>query len=136
VAKDGPKLEKAAIEEKDCPESGGTITCHAFRGGQGRGMHAEAVDMADLAGYVENWTERPVIDQTGLKGLYRVETTPWIAIRPGPAPAAGAKAEDGTAMADLPDVFGVFTAMGLKLEARKAPVEIFEITRIEKPVGN
>jgi len=32
--------------------------CHAFNGGQGRGLHARAVNMSDLASWVENWTDR------------------------------------------------------------------------------
>jgi len=50
VGKNGPKLEKSAIEEKDCE----TAPCHVFMGGRGRGLHGQAVNMADLAMYVEN----------------------------------------------------------------------------------
>ena len=138
VAKDGPKLEKAKVQEKDCPETRTSegFACHEFMGGQGRGLHGQAVDMDDLAHYVENWAERPVIDKTGLKGLYKIETRPWVSMRVGPAPAAGAKGEDGSDVADLPTLFTVFTAMGLKLESQKAAVETFEITHVEKPSGN
>jgi len=138
VAKDGPKLEKARIEERDCPDTPGSdgINCHQFSGGQGRGMHGQAVDLEDLARYVENWTERPVVNNTGIHGLYHIDTSPWRSLRLGPAPAAGAKGEAGGYIADLPDIFTVFARMGLKLEAQKAPVEIFEITHIEKPSGN
>jgi uncharacterized protein (TIGR03435 family) len=132
VGKGGPKLEKSAIEEKDCE----TAPCHAFTGGRGRGLHGQAVDMADLAKYVENWAERPVIDKTGLRGLYRIETRPWLPMTPGPEPAVGAKAEDGSALADLPTLFGIFDEMGLKLEAGRAPVEVFHIDSIQKPSEN
>ena len=138
VAKDGPRLEKARIEEKDCPEARTAegFSCHEFIGGQGRGLHGQAVDMADLALFVENWAEHPVIDRTGIKGLFHIETKPWLPIRPGPLPPAGAKGEDGSNLADLPTLFNVFTTMGLKLEAQKAPVEVFEITHVERPVEN
>jgi uncharacterized protein (TIGR03435 family) len=138
VAKDGPKLEKAKLEEKDCPEerTSDGFACHEFSGGQGRGLHGQAVDIADLARYVENWAERPVIDKTGLQGLFHIETTPWVSMRVGPAPPPGTKGESGMDIADMPTLFGVFTKLGLKLEAQKLPVEMFEITRIEKPVQN
>jgi len=138
IAKDGPKLEKATVEESGCPDVRTTegFECHQFMGGQGRGLHGQAVDMADLANYVENWAERPVVDKTGLKGLYKIETKPWLSMRPGPAPPAGAKGEDGSDLADLPTLFDVFTKLGLKLDAQKAPVEIIEITGIERPVAN
>ena len=138
VGKNGPKLEKAAVEEKDCPD--GTVTngvsCHTFAGGQGRGLHGQAVDMQDLAGYVANWTDHPVVDKSGLKGLYRVETRPWIPMRPGPPPAPGAKGEDGSELADLPSLFAVFEAIGLKLEPQKGPIEYISIERIERPSEN
>ncbi len=38
VAKNGPKLEKAKIEEKDCPEPGSSgIACHSLIGGRDAG---------------------------------------------------------------------------------------------------
>ena len=138
TAKDGPKLERARVGEKDCPEdrTSDGFACHEFIGGQGRGLHGQAVDMSDLALYVENWAERPVIDRTGIQGLFHIETRPWTTLRPGPPPAAGAKGEDGSDLADLPTLFTVFADLGLKLETQKAPVEIFEITRVEKPAQN
>jgi uncharacterized protein (TIGR03435 family) len=92
--------------------------------------------MSDLANYVENWAERPVIDKTGIQGLFHIETRPWVSMRPAPTPPAGAKGEDGSDIADLPTLFTVFTQLGLKLDAQKAPVEIIEITHIERPVQN
>jgi bla regulator protein blaR1 len=138
VAKDGPKLEKAKVEEKDCPEArtADGFACHEFTGGQGRGLHGQAVDISDLVRYVENWAERPVIDRTGLKGLYRIETSPWIPMRVGPLPPPGTKGESGADVADLPTLFTVFSNLGLKLEAQRAPAETFEITHIEHLVGN
>ena len=138
VAKDGPKLEKAKVEEKDCPpvRTSDGFSCHEFMGGQGRGLHGQAVTIADVASYVENWAERPVIDKTGIQGLFHIETKPWVSMRLGPVPPAGAKAEDGSDVADLPTLFTVFANMGLKLEAQKGPAEIFEITHIEKPAEN
>jgi uncharacterized protein (TIGR03435 family) len=134
VGKNGPKLEKSKIEEKDCTEM--PTPCHVFMGGRGRGLHGQAVDMADLATFVENWAERPVIDKTGITGLFHIETRGWLPMTPGPAPAAGAKAEDGSDMADLPTLFAIFEQLGLKLEPQKAPVDIYHIEQIEKPSQN
>ena len=78
VAKGGPKLQRADIDEKDCPEASlnalGPIStstpipdvCHAFNGGMGRGLHAKAANMSDLVAFVENWTDRPLLDKTGI----------------------------------------------------------------------
>ncbi len=83
VAKGGPKLEKANIEEKDCPEVSemaagpsaaiADLSCHVFAGGQWRGIHARAADISDLVNFVENWAGRPILDKTGVNGLYKIE---------------------------------------------------------------
>jgi uncharacterized protein (TIGR03435 family) len=120
----GPKLEKAKIADQDCTESpafGGTA-CHQFLGGVGRGLHGEAVDMRDLALYVSNWTDAPVIDQTGDKQLYRIQTEGWA------TPLA-----DDPARPSLREVLAQFD---LKLVEKRAPVEVFAIEHIERPSEN
>ena len=65
VAKGGPKLQKADIEEKDCPDPSTTpasdpkTLCHTFNGGIGRGIHARAVSISEFANDIENWTGSP-----------------------------------------------------------------------------
>lgn len=141
VGKGGPKLQKADIEEKDCPENpggsgDGTIVCHRFNGGRGRGLHARAVNMSDLASWVQSWTDRPLIDKTGIKGLYHIETEPWQPMELGSSsPAPGTK-QDGVDLRDLPTIFTVFERLGLKLESEKGNVDMFVIDHIEKPAAN
>ena len=143
LAKNGPKLEESKIAEKDCPDGPmgpfappGSVYCHSFAGGQGRGLHGQAVDIADLALVVSNFTDRPVVDKTGIKGLFQIETQPWLPMSLGPPPAPGAKSENGSDLADLPTLFSVFEQLGLKLEPQKAPVETFVIDHVEKPDAN
>ena len=145
VAKGGPKLQKADLGEKDCPSEpdgfnialGNAVTgCHRFMGGQGRGLHARAADMGDLVNFVENWTGRPLIDKTGIKGLYKFETKGWLPLQPGPPPADGEKSEDGTNMPDVPTLFQVFDGLGLKMEAQKGKVDVYVIDHIERPSEN
>ena len=141
VGKNGPKLQKSKLEEKDCAEAPPTpnaIPCHEIQGGMGRGIHAKAVDMADVVGFVENWADRPVIDETGLGGLYEIETDGWAPMRPRPARPGGEQTAEDLAMADPTrlTLFQVFDKLGLKLEARKAPVETFVIDHVEKPTEN
>jgi uncharacterized protein (TIGR03435 family) len=141
VAKGGPKLQKADIEEKDCPDPSATPTpdlrtvC-GLVGGRGRGIHARAVSMSDLASGMENYTDRPLLDKTGLQGLYHIETTPWLPMQVGPPPAPGVKAEDGTYQTDLPTIFTVFEKLGLKMEPGKEKVDVYVIDSVEKPSAN
>jgi uncharacterized protein (TIGR03435 family) len=142
VAKGGTKLQRADIDEKDCPEASlnalGPVStstpipdvCHAFNGGMGRGLHAKAANMSDLAAYVENWMDRPLLDKTGIQGLYRFETKGWQPTM-GPSVDAGS-----SAVADRPTVFEIFEALGLRMEAQKGVVEVYIIDHIEKPSEN
>jgi uncharacterized protein (TIGR03435 family) len=143
VAKGGPKLQKADIQEKDCPEGVFIATpgapntaCHSFAGGQVRAIHARAVDLADVVSYVENWTDRPLGDKTGITGLYRIETTPWqpMDLRSSPPPLG--EKQDGVEVADLPTIFEMFEKLGLKMESQKDQVELYVIDHIEKPSEN
>jgi len=141
VGKGGPKLQKADIEEKDCPANpggggDGNMVCHRFNGGRGRGMHARAVSMSDLVNWVQSWTDRPLIDQTGIEGLYHIETEPWQPMElTSSSPAPGTK-QDGVDLADLPTIFTVFERLGLKMEPQKGRVDMYVIDHIEKPAEN
>ena len=138
VARSGLKLDRSKIDEKDCAEGGPKAdACHAIRGGRGRGLHSEAATIDDIVNYVENWSDHPILNKTGIRGLFNVQTSGWQNMQPGPVPPAGAKAEDGTNMADLPTLFNIFERLGLKLQAvSKAKVEIYVIDSIDKPVLN
>ena len=120
----GGKLEKASIAEENCTESapiGGT-GCHQFLGGVGRGMHGAAVDLADVALYASNWSDRPIVDETGLQGLYNIQTEGW-----------GAPIFNDSTRPSLEEIF---ETLGLKLTPKKAAVEFYVIDHIEKPSDN
>ncbi len=140
VGKNGPKLQKAKIEEKDCPagpENYG-VSCHSFMGGMGRGLHAKAVTVPDIVRAVENWSDRPVVDKTGIQGLFEVETDGWAPLRPRPVPPGAEPSAEDIAMADptRPTLFLIFERLGLKMESQKAPVDVFVIDQVEKPSEN
>ena len=134
LGKGGPKLQKSKMEEKDCVES--NTSCHTFMGGRGRGLHGEAASVADMIRYVENWTDRPLVDKTGIQGLFNIQTRGWLPMQPGPPPTAGQKAEDGSDMADVPTIFQIFETLGLKLEAQRSPVDVFVIESVQRPSEN
>jgi len=140
VAKDGPKLQQAAIQEKDC-ENGPPDqpkVCHRVGGGQGRGIHGEAIDMEDVALFVQNWTDRPVIDKTGLIGLFNIQTEGWAPMRLRPPNPDGTtnKGDAGINDADRQTLFDVFRQLGLAMESQKAVVDMYVIEHIERPAAN
>ena len=141
VAKNGPKLHKSSLEEKDCPESpvgDGRLACHIINGGMGRGLHAKAVTVSDIVTFVENWSDRPIVDKTGLQGLFEVETDGWAPLLPRARPPGQEPTAEEIAVADpaRPTLFMIFDRLGLKMEPKRAPVETFVIDHVEKPTEN
>ena len=79
------------------------------------------VTCRDEAGETREVGAKFVVDATGIQGLYKVETEGW-----------GTVAE-----VDKASMFTVFEErLGLKLELRRAKVELFVIERVERPSGN
>lgn len=132
VGKGGPKLQRAPVEEAGCEEAKIQIPCHQIGGGQGRGLHAKAVTISDITNYVENWTDRPMVDKTGLAGLFEVDTEGWIPMA-GPVNLGPG---EGVPDALRPTLSAVFERLGLKMENQKAAVETFTIEHIERPAEN
>jgi uncharacterized protein (TIGR03435 family) len=126
VAPGGPKLEKSKIQEKDCvtPVSG-QPPCHRAGGGQTTGIHGDAISMDDVALFVQNWTDRPVIDKTGLTELFNIQTGGWTPM--------GTAKSGGT---DLPSLADVFRELGIGMESQKAVVEMFVVEHVERPAAN
>jgi uncharacterized protein (TIGR03435 family) len=90
--------------------------------------------MPAFAEVVAPHEDRPVVDMTELKGSYDVE----IAMEP---PPEGGSRKDGSGPQSggppPPDLFGeaifrVIERAGLKLEPRKAPVDMIVVDHVEK----
>ena len=98
------------------------------------GMSSSGRSIEQLVPMLANLVGRPVIDKTGLAGLYDVALkyapTGRTAGPFGPPPGAPEPAVD-------PDSPSLFTAvqeqLGLKLENARGPVEVVVIDRLEKP---
>jgi uncharacterized protein (TIGR03435 family) len=100
--------------------------------------------MPALADVLTPHVARPVVDMTGLKGGYYLasENRPQAAEagRKGSGPSGGGRVASDSP--DSPDAFGdaLLTAIekaGLKLESRKAPVEMVVVDHLEKtPTAN
>ncbi len=111
------------------------------------GVHMEMTKMnfAYLVELLTSLVDRPVLDMTELKGTYQfaldlpMEDLLLLARRQAavlgidmPAPPPGATPADA---ASTPGGSAIFTAMeklGLKLDARKAPVETIVVDHLEK----
>lgn len=131
VASGGPKLQKSTIAEKDCifdtttPDS-----CHSFMNmGRGHPLNGRAVTMDDLVQHIENWTDLPVVNHTGLNGLFAVESEGWRPMRLPPPPPGSA---GGMNFDDLPTIFTVLQKLGLELKQQEASVPVYMVDHIER----
>ena len=110
-------------------------------GGMTTSLHSMAgtgISMMELGTALSNALQRPVIDKTGLTGMFDVrvewtadQSTPGL-VAPGLAPAPPGAGD--------PNGKSIFTAiqeqLGLKLESTKGPVQFLVIDRLERPSEN
>jgi uncharacterized protein (TIGR03435 family) len=134
VAGGGPKLQKLAITEKDCLFDSSPQGCHNFVAGFGHPLNAKAIDMDDLAHYIENWTDLPVVNHTELGGLFTVNTEGWLPMRLPPPPPNAAPGMNP--FAGLPTIFTVLGKLGLELHRQEAVLPVYTVERVERPSVN
>ena len=133
VASGGPNLQKSSIAEKDCILDTGTPeSCHNFIVGRGHPLNARAINLDDLAQYIENWTDLPVVNRTAVSGLFAVETEGWTPMRLPPPPPGNAPA---VRFDDLPTIFTVLRKLGLELKKQEATEPVYTVEHIERPVA-
>jgi bla regulator protein blaR1 len=137
IAKNGPKLLQSKVQQKDCDDD--PSQCHIGGAGQGRGIHTKAATLQQVVVDVSNFTDRPLLDRTGLSDLYDIDTEGWVPMRPRPPRPEGTEptAED-LAFADpaRPTLFQIFDRLGLKMESSRAAAEMITIEGLEKPAAN
>ena len=130
VGKTGPKLTPSGGDPNGLPGLG-------FR--RLGNFNARNATMADFAQVMQGTAlDRPVLDQTGIKGRYdfALNWTPdefqFPALKGLPQPPAPANSGE-----EAPDLFtAIQQQLGLKLEATKAPAEVLVIDHLEKPSEN
>lgn len=124
ATKDGPKLTPAAAPD-GAPQ--------LFGGSRGD-LTAKSVSMRFFADFFLSGRSdlggRVAIDATGLKGSYDF-TLKWSRSDASPASPEGSAAGDSPSF-----VTALQEQLGLKLESRKAPVEVLEIDHVEQPSPN
>jgi uncharacterized protein (TIGR03435 family) len=134
VASGGPKLQKSAIAEKNCSFDTDQQACHNFVGGLGHPLNATAINMDDLAAYITNWTDLPVVNRTALNGLFTVNTEGWVPMRLPPPPPNSVP--DVNPFAGLPTIFSVLGELGLELKRQEDTLPVYTVERIERPAAN
>jgi len=134
VAAGGSRLQKSAFAEKDCGFDTSQQACHEFVNGLGHPLNAKAIDMDDVANYISNWADLPVVNRTALSGLFTVNTEGWVPMRLPPPPPNSTP--DTNAFAGLPTVFSVLGKLGLELKRQEENLPVYTVERIERPAVN
>jgi uncharacterized protein (TIGR03435 family) len=148
AAKDGPKLKPAEVPTGEAARPGGSAAPGAPPrnammiqvDGLGAHLKAPSASLANLAEMISRFSERPVVDMTGIQGHYdfdlvfspetmrgmpagmRVMAPPGEEARPpsaAPAEPAGS-------------IYDSVRRYGLRLDPRKAPMEVLIVDRIEE----
>ena len=88
--------------------------------------------MDDLARYIENWADLPVVNRTTISGLFAVQTEGWTPMRLPPPPPGNAPA---ARFDDLPTIFTVLRQLGLELKQQEATVPVYTVEHIERPAA-
>jgi uncharacterized protein (TIGR03435 family) len=117
VGKGGSKLQEVEFGRGNTSGMPGKLT-------------ATRIGMRNLTEFLSRQTGRPVLDMTGLKGFYS------FTLNYAPDEAASAPAPGAPPLPESTVGTSLFSAiqeqLGLKLEARKAPVEILVVDHAEK----
>jgi uncharacterized protein (TIGR03435 family) len=117
LAKGGPKFKESTDEGPPVFDRGGPTTLTAHR-----------VTMKDLAIQISNPLNRPVLDETGLKGRYdiRIDVSGYMIDQ--------ANGDGGGPPPDLMSLLfkGLQEQLGIKLESKKENVDILTIDHLEK----
>ncbi len=134
LAKGGPKPALAPAPPDTLAQR--TPTLGGFSSGQ---VKAGAVSMAVLADWLSGRPDvdgRPVVDATGLRGSFDFTL---VFARSGEQSTLydAANAHNNNAQdADVPLLTALEEQLGLKLEPRRAPVEVLVIDHVEPPTPN
>jgi uncharacterized protein (TIGR03435 family) len=139
VGKDGPNLKAAEMRtETQSPTAAGPDgkprQAMMFRfSPSGVVLTAPSANLASFVEVMSRFTDRPVVDMTGLDGQY-VLTLTFAPETTHGLPTAGLLGPDGTPTSSdpAPSIFEAVQQYGLRLEARKAPLEMLTVIHLEK----
>jgi uncharacterized protein (TIGR03435 family) len=138
VVKGGPKLKPAETKEgSQVPTAvgpdGKPRRAMMFKFlPSGVRLLAPATTLASFVELMSRFTERPVVDLTGIEGQFDLEltfapeTTRGVLVGDNPAPDIQSFSEPA------PSVFQAVQQYGLNLERRKVPMELLTITNVAK----
>ena len=128
VADSGPKLKQS--DPSECIFDTAQDGCHSFLIGFGHPLNGRAIDLDDLAHYIENWTDLPVVNRTSLIGVFTMSTQGWLPMNLPPPPPNSAGNMDFTHLQTIDAALG---GLGLRLHKELATVPVYKVEQIQRP---
>jgi uncharacterized protein (TIGR03435 family) len=126
VGKNGPKLTRS--------EAASSIPNLIFRAGNWPVRNAT---MEEFAGVMQAHLDRPVVDQTGLKGRFDFQLQWTPDETPFASPGGPGEPPKPPERETQPDLFtAIQQQLGLKLESTRAQTDVLVIDKVEKPSEN
>jgi uncharacterized protein (TIGR03435 family) len=97
--------------------------------------------MDDLAHYIRNWTDLPVVNRTALIGLFAVSMEGCTAMclpppPPNTAPSVQPAGDRDTSAPAFPTIFTGLGKLGLGLKQQEATLPVYTVERIARPAAN
>jgi len=97
-------------------------------------MRFRGITLDAFAMFLATPVRRPVIDRTGLSGDFDIELDMTAELGPPPPPPGMPDAVDRSS---APSIFTTLQEqLGLRLDARREPVDVLVIDRVERLVPN
>jgi len=142
VSKNGPQLKASQVKATDFPDSPNRKPGTPVHGdiqimGSPTGMHLKgpSITLSRLCETLSMFVDQPVVDQTGLKERYDIDLTFMpenMRMRGGPG-GPGQGSDGGTdTHTERVTLFQAVQDLGLKLEPRKAPLQMLIVDHVEK----
>ena len=139
VAPGGHKMKRntdatpcASSRQQNAPPWAG---CHSLRMGR-TGLDGSAVDTADIAGALQAFLQRPVIDRANLTELYQVSAR-WNSGPPGPLSRPDALVTEPQPSPDDPDIYTAMRQqLGLKLDTERKLLPVLVVESAAMPQEN
>jgi uncharacterized protein (TIGR03435 family) len=138
VGSGGAKLKQAELKADDkSPKALGpdgkprAAMTYGFPPG-GISITAPSASLASIAGLMSLFAARPIVDMTRIDGQYAFKLIFAPERNGNPNAAVGAGRDGVAAIEPLPSVFDAVKQYGLRLEARKAAVEMVTVVHVER----
>jgi uncharacterized protein (TIGR03435 family) len=132
VGKNGPKLTKSDVDISRGPGLAPYLPANELDATPAR-VSMPGVTMAMFANTLASLSGRPVLDETGIEGVFDISlNVPMAAIR-----ETAGSAPDGQASEPMNTMATALKELGLSWSTRKAPVEHLVVeSGVKAPIGN